>query len=74
MKLTNQEIGKRLDDFFNLEAAGRYALACQSDPFAYARALTHLRNGVAYEWKNNKRVSCYDAEYANGGYYSVKRA
>lgn len=30
-----------------LEGARNYALADNSDPFALARAMTHLRNGVA---------------------------
>lgn len=48
-----------------VEGARRYAAANRSDPFALARALSHVANGVAgYRWQaNNEREDAfYDAK------------
>lgn len=43
-----------------VEAARRYAAANASDPFAYARILTHMRNGVA-SYTEKGQEAFYDA-------------
>jgi len=47
----------------HIDAARRFAAADKSDPFAYGRAMAHLRSGLAgYDARGN---SCfYDAEEA----------
>jgi hypothetical protein len=44
------------------QAALRYALSDPSDPFAYARAKAHLRNGVASYANLDGKSAYYDAE------------
>lgn len=46
-----------------LEAARRYAEADKSDPFAFARAKTHIRNGIA-TFNVNDDDARYDATEA----------
>jgi hypothetical protein len=43
-------------------AAERYALSDKSDPFALARAKTHLRNGIASFSHPDGGKGYYDAE------------
>jgi len=43
-----------------VEAAKRYAAADRSDPFALARAIAHLRNGIAGSLQNGDEA-IYDA-------------
>jgi hypothetical protein len=50
-------IGKQFD-----EAAERYALADNSDPFAFARAKTHLANGIASFANANGEAAYYSAD------------
>lgn len=45
-----------------IEAAKRYAASDPSDPFAYRRALTHLRTGVATYDNAHGQAAYYDAE------------
>lgn len=48
-----------------IEGAGRYAAANRSDPFAYARAMSHTQTGVAGIRVNeaNERIDAfYDAK------------
>jgi len=50
------------------QAAKRYAAAEPSDPFAYQRALAHLRSGVASYAASEGKPAYYDAEeYRDGG-------
>lgn len=49
-----------------IEAAKRYALANLSDPFAYARCMTHIKNGIATYSDNNGNAGYYDAEEDKG--------
>jgi len=44
------------------EAAKLYALADNSDPFAYRRARVHLANGVATYANHNGQEAFYSAE------------
>lgn len=44
-----------------IEAAQRYAKADASDPFAFARAITHLRNGIASRLTSSGKAAYYDA-------------
>lgn len=46
-------------------AAKLYALADASDPFAYARAMTHLGNGIACYSNANGQEAFYSAEEGN---------
>jgi hypothetical protein len=55
-------------------AAKRYAAADRTDPFAYARAMSHLRSGVAQysvdDGRGNEVAAYYDAEgYREGREY-----
>jgi len=45
-------------------AAERFAASDKSDPFAYSRAMAHLRNGVASYSDQYGRAAYYDAEEA----------
>jgi hypothetical protein len=47
-----------------IEAAKRYAQADRSDPFAYARAMTHISNGIAAHFTGQGKESFYDADKA----------
>ena len=44
-----------------IEAAQRYAEADKSDPFAYGRAMAHMKNGVA-GFLGDGRDAFYDAD------------
>ena len=44
-----------------ISGAVRYAAANKSDPFAYARAMTHVNNGIAGPNVRHERLE-YDAE------------
>jgi len=46
-------------------AAKLYALADASDPFAYARAMTHLGNGIAEYALPDGQEAFYSAEEGN---------
>lgn len=46
------------------QAAERYAASDKSDPFAYRRAMTHLRNGIAVWSDQQGQPAYYDAEEA----------
>ena len=43
-------------------AAKRYAAADKSDPFAFARAMSHSANGIASYANKNGQSAIYDAE------------
>lgn len=67
---------RTLNQHIMIEAAKRYAAANASDPFAYARAMTHIGNGIAVYADREGKPSYYDAELdtetrylptANGG-------
>lgn len=45
-----------------LEGAARYAAADASDPWAYARAVTHIRTGVASPYNADGDEAFYDAK------------
>lgn len=45
-----------------VEAAKRYAASDRSDPFAYARAMTHLQNGICRTPDSQHQAAIYDAE------------
>lgn len=48
-----------------IEAARRYAAADRSDPFAFGRAMAHIKNGIADDRKDRDQpvTAChYDAE------------
>lgn len=45
-----------------LEGAVRYAEADRSDPFAFHRAVSHIKNGVATMYDQQGRECYYDAE------------
>jgi hypothetical protein len=47
------------------QAAERYAASEKSDPWAYARALTHIRNGVASYTDQHGRSAFYSADEGN---------
>lgn len=46
-------------------AAKRYAEADKSDPFAFSRAMTHLKNGIAQYALKDGSSAFYDAEEAH---------
>jgi hypothetical protein len=46
------------------DAAERYAKADPSDPFAKARARTHIKNGIATYARQDGGIGYYDAEEA----------
>ena len=45
-----------------IDAASRFAQADRSDPFAMARAITHMKNGIASPSNDKGQVAYYDAE------------
>lgn len=45
-----------------IEAAKRYAKADSSDPFAFNRAMTHIKNGIATPANREGAIAYYDAE------------
>ncbi len=51
-----------LDQALMQRSARLYALADASDPFSYARAMTHLQNGVAEYANADGREAFYSAE------------
>lgn len=52
------------NQYLMIEAAKRYAMADASDPFAFSRAMTHLRNGIAEYSTQTGEPAYYDAEMA----------
>lgn len=46
------------------DAAERYAKAENSDPFAKARAMAHIKNGIATYARQDGGIGYYDAEEA----------
>ncbi len=58
-------MGSKLDQTVMHRAARAYAESEASDPWAYARAMTHLGNGIA-EWSNKDgEAAFYSAEEAS---------
>jgi hypothetical protein len=55
-------MSKASDMWLMVAAAERYAKADNSDPFAYARAMAHLRNGVAEYSNKDGQATFYSAE------------
>lgn len=51
-----------LDHSLMQRGAKLYALADASDPFSYARAMTHLGNGIACYSNSNGQEAFYSAE------------
>lgn len=47
-----------------IEGAQRYAAADKSDPFAFSRAMTHIRNGIC-KTRPDGEAADYDAEMAS---------
>lgn len=45
-----------------IDAARRYAAADRSDPFAFGRAMAHIKNGIAADIKDKSEAAHYDAE------------
>lgn len=53
-------------DLRMLEGAKNYAAADRSDPFAFARAIAHIKNGVASINNANQNAGYYNAEPYKG--------
>jgi hypothetical protein len=45
-----------------IEAAKRYAFADRSDPFAFARCMTHISNGIAAHFIQDGKDAFYNAD------------
>jgi hypothetical protein len=45
-----------------VDMALRYCAADRSDPFAFNRAMTHIRNGIATLARLDGEPACYEAE------------
>jgi hypothetical protein len=52
-----------------ISGAKRYALADRTDPFAYARAVTHIKNGVAST--SRPESPDYDLAPGTSAYYNA---
>jgi hypothetical protein len=53
---------KREKSFDRIDAIYRYAAADKSDPFAFNRAMSHLRNGICEGRNDAGELLTYNAE------------
>lgn len=61
--MSNRRKARGADRALMVLAAARYADANKSDPFAMARAMTHINNGIAeYATGRDATPGYYDAE------------